>query len=251
MKNLSELVTTLKESNLKKAKARIKALRKKGKKDVDIIKTIHGEFKGMDSFELLGLMESLTGIPVSEDLVPYESEKLLSEDSDGSSVIFILDEKNGKKFYIEGYVNYKNRDLTENKGNGIVKEFECDLCGSTEHATEDCDKIEEVVKTNPKKVASMCNNIRKSLGNGLNNRDILDMMVEMNTKKAEMVEKNFIFNGTVYNIKEHTQVIKDIITSEDDVQNIYGECVGKFYRVVDSKFQTECSYVNITSFKAI
>jgi len=248
MKNLSELSNNLSESNLKKAKARIKQLRKQGKKDVDIIRTIHGEFKGMDSFELLGLMEALHGIPLTEDLVPYEGEKLLSEQCSGEQVIFIPSPR-GKSYYIEGFLTYDNLSLSEDKEIGIVKELKCELCGSDEHVTEDCTNIEEVVKNNPKIVAHMCNEIRKEMDNGLNNRDILDLMIEMNKKKEEKIDKTFEFKGDIYNIEEQTKVIKDIITTEDTTEEVYGECKGKLFEIKNAEFETDCLYVNVTSFK--
>lgn len=249
MKKLSDLMATLTEDNKKKAAALIKKLKGEKKKDTDIVRQVHKKFPRLTSFDILGLMESVTGIPVSETIEPYECLFEGEEITDGS-LIFILDETRGKKYYIEGTVDFSNLSIIEDKDSGVNEEYNCEICGSDEHIKEDCDKIEESLEENTRIIAEMCNKIRLGLDNSMNNKEVLGFFIEMNRVKAEREDKSFEYLGKTYDIAEQTEIIKNILVDEDKVVKVYGECIGKLYKV-ENDFETNCNYIKITQYKIV
>lgn len=243
MKNFSELVENLKESVEKEAEKYIDSLKKKGKKDREIIKMVHSKFSSLSSVDILSMMES----SIKANL--YSEMERSDQESIGEGVYaFIPDRESKKKYYFEGSISYIDSFLLNEEG--INEEIKCSICGCSDHFPEDCDNIEKICKTHSKKIEEYCNFLRPVLfeNERATNQDVLDFLSSLQKAKKENKDKTFVYKEETYSISEQSGILKNLFREEKDIL-VYGECHGKVYKVKGENYPKGVSLVKLNNFK--
>lgn len=242
MKNFEQLKNSLKDSVKTNARNSVLEMKKSGSQKSEILKEIKRKYSSLSDMEILSMMEGVTGIPVTGNIVPVNEQKGF----DCEDYIFVPDSEEGKKYYIEGTVSFKELSLLE-KEKDIRLKKKCELCLSREHGAEDCTNIQELCKTYGKRVARYCSHIKEVINPEFSNTQVLEFIVSMNEAKEQRNEKSFEFDGKKYSIKEQTDLLKDYLEDGSD-KEVYGYIKGRLYQVKNSEYPKNIQYIKVSNF---
>ena len=243
MKNFTEMTKGLLESVRTDAKALVNSLKKEGKREEEIIRTIGKKFPSLSSIEILALMESVTKIPVTGNLVLVKESNMVSCEKD---IILIPDSSSLSRFYVEGEVEYSFLPILESNVD-LRRKTHCEMCNSDEHFVEDCDNLLEVCKTHEKKILRYCFGLKSKINEQFTNVDVLNMMIEMNKAKKIRNQKTFEFKSQIYSIEKINEIVREF--NEDlSAKEVYGYCSGKIYEVINGKYPENCEYIRLYNF---